>query len=193
MATLCLPAFSAAKGAAGADGSLHRSPRYSCWRGLLDNEPRCIAFGGLRVDDAIEELLLGVVEPGAIAAAVEAERNMASQRDQVQEALLSDLQAARYAADRAFQQYDASDPENRRWRRSSRRAGTRRSHESARSRIRLAAIRQRRHNHLLFRHRRWQRLRGTCVPSGRRPLPMQGSRNASCARSSMKWSPISMM
>ncbi len=95
-------------------GANHNIPRYSCWRGLLDNgEPRCIAFGGLRVDDAIEEALLGVVEPGAIAAAVEAERNMASQRDQVQEALLRDLQAARYAADRAFRQYDAADPENR--------------------------------------------------------------------------------
>lgn len=62
-------------------------PRYSCCCGLLDNgEPRCIAFGGLRVDDVIEEALLGVVEPGAIAAAVEAERNMVSQRDQVQDA-----------------------------------------------------------------------------------------------------------
>ena len=95
-------------------GSNHNIPRYSCWRGLLDNgEPRCIAFGGLRVDDAIEEALLGVVEPGAIAAAVEAERNMASQRDQVQDALQRDLEAARYAADRAFRQYDAADPENR--------------------------------------------------------------------------------
>ncbi|WP_245456685.1 zinc ribbon domain-containing protein [Rhizobium hidalgonense] len=47
-------------------GANHNIPRYSCWRGLLDNdEPRCIAFGGLRVDDAIEEALLGVVEPGA--------------------------------------------------------------------------------------------------------------------------------
>lgn len=95
-------------------GANHNIPRYSCWRGLLDNgEPRCIAFGGLRVDDAIEEALLGVVEPGAIAAAVEAERNRASQRDQVQDALLRDLEAARYAADRAFRQYDAADPENR--------------------------------------------------------------------------------
>ncbi|WP_234897197.1 recombinase family protein [Sinorhizobium medicae] len=95
-------------------GSNHNIPRYSCWRGLLDNgEPRCIAFGGLRVDDAIEEALLGVVEPGAIAAAVEADRNMASQRDQVQDALLRDLEAARYAADRAFRKYDAADPENR--------------------------------------------------------------------------------
>lgn len=48
-------------------GTNHNIPRYSCWRGLLDNgEPRCVAFGGLRVDDAIEEALLGVVEPGAM-------------------------------------------------------------------------------------------------------------------------------
>jgi len=57
-----------------------------------------VAFGGLRVDDVIEESLLGVVEPETIAAAVEAEPSMASQRDQVQEALLRDLQGARYAA-----------------------------------------------------------------------------------------------
>ncbi len=31
----------------------------------MDNgEPRSIAFGGLRVDDAIEEALLGIVGPG---------------------------------------------------------------------------------------------------------------------------------
>jgi DNA invertase Pin-like site-specific DNA recombinase len=95
-------------------GNKHNIPRYSCWRGLLDNgEPRCIAFGGLRVDDAIEEALLGVVGPGAIAASVEAERNIARRRDQVQDVLQRDLEAARYAADRAFRQYDAADPENR--------------------------------------------------------------------------------
>jgi hypothetical protein len=95
-------------------GNNHNIPRYSCWRGLLDNgEPRCIAFGGLRVDDAIEEAQLGVVEPRAIAAAAEAEGNMTSQRDQVRDALQRDLQAARYAANRAFRQYDAADPENR--------------------------------------------------------------------------------
>ena len=95
-------------------GTTHAIPRYSCWRGLLDNgEPRCIAFGGLRVDDAIEEALLGVVEPGAIAAAVEAEAQAVSRRDQVRDALLRDLEAARYAADRAFRQYDVADPENR--------------------------------------------------------------------------------
>jgi len=95
-------------------GTSHNIPRYSCWRGLLDNgEPRCIAFGGLRVDDAIEEALLRVVEPGAITAAVEAEAQATGRRDQVRDALARDLEAARYSADRAFRQYDAADPQNR--------------------------------------------------------------------------------
>src|SRR5712675_988182 len=95
-------------------GTKHGIPRYSCTRGWLDNgEPRCIAFGGLRVDDAIEDALLGVVGPGAIAAAVAAEKEANQRRDQVREALRRDLEAARYAADRAFRQYDAADPANR--------------------------------------------------------------------------------
>jgi len=95
-------------------GVKHNIPRYACHRGLLDNaEPRCIAFGGLRVDDAIEAALLQVVEPGAIAAAVEAEAEAATRSDQVREALARDLEAARYAAERAFRQYDAADPTNR--------------------------------------------------------------------------------
>ncbi|WP_292413641.1 zinc ribbon domain-containing protein [Mesorhizobium sp.] len=95
-------------------GAKHNIPRYSCRRDLLDNgEPRCIAFGGLRVDDAIQEALLRVVAPGAIAAAVEAEAQAAGRGDQVRDALSRDLEAARYSADWAFRQYDAADPENR--------------------------------------------------------------------------------
>jgi DNA invertase Pin-like site-specific DNA recombinase len=95
-------------------GAGHDIPRYSCCRGYLDNgEPRCIAFGGLRADDAIEAELLKVLEPAAVAAAVEAAAQGDYHRDQVREALLRDLQAARYAADRAFRQYDAIDPTNR--------------------------------------------------------------------------------
>lgn len=95
-------------------GKKHDIPRYSCWRGVLDNgEARCIAFGGLRVDDAIEHALLQVVSPGAIAAAEAAARQAVRQRDQVHDALCRDLEAAQYATDRAFRQYDASDPENR--------------------------------------------------------------------------------
>ena len=95
-------------------GAQHHIPRYSCSRGWMDNgEPRCIAFGGLRVDDAVEDALLAVVGPGAIAAAVAAEKEAGQRRDQVLDALARDLEATRYAADRAFRQYDAADPANR--------------------------------------------------------------------------------
>ena len=95
-------------------GAQHGIPRYSCSRAWMDHGgPSCIAFGGLRVDDAIEEALLGVVGPGAVAAAQEAASQAAQQRDQVRDALGRDLEAARYAADRAFRQYDAADPTNR--------------------------------------------------------------------------------
>jgi hypothetical protein len=80
----------------------------------MDNGgPHCIAFGGLRVDDAIEEALLTVVGPGAIAAATAAAKEADQRRDQVRDALGRDLEAARYATDRAFRQYDAADPANR--------------------------------------------------------------------------------
>jgi DNA invertase Pin-like site-specific DNA recombinase len=95
-------------------GAKHGIPRYSCSRAWMDNgAPHCIAFGGLRVDDAIENALLTVVGPGAIAAATAAEKEVGQRRDQVREALGRDLEAARYAADRAFRQYDAADPANR--------------------------------------------------------------------------------
>jgi hypothetical protein len=77
------------------------------------SQPRCIAFGGLRVDDAIEEELLRVLEPGAIEAAVAAEREETRRRDDVLEALNRDLEAARYAVDKAFRKYDATDPAHR--------------------------------------------------------------------------------
>src|SRR4051794_23794326 len=95
-------------------GMKHQIPRYSCSRGWMDNaEPRCIAFGGLRVDDAIEDALLTVVGPGAVAAAAAAAKEADRRRDQVRDAFNRDLEAARYAADRAFRQYDAADPANR--------------------------------------------------------------------------------
>jgi DNA invertase Pin-like site-specific DNA recombinase len=118
-------------------GTKHSIPRYSCTRGWMDNgEPRCIAFGGLRVDDAIEDALLTVVGPGAITAAVAAEKEASQRRDQVRDALKRDLEAARYAAERAFRQYDAADPANVSWQVNWRRAGTKRSHVLRRSKAR---------------------------------------------------------
>lgn len=79
----------------------------------MDGEPRCIAFGGLRVDDAIAAEVLRVVEPAAIEAALQAQRQELKHRDDLRDALTRDLEAARFAADRAFRQYDATDPHNR--------------------------------------------------------------------------------
>src|SRR3954454_20705243 len=95
-------------------GAKHDIPRYVCTRGRSDHgEPGCIGFGGLRVDDAVEEALLAVVQPAAVEAARAAEAQASARRDEAREAMVRDLEAARYAVDRAFRQYDAADPENR--------------------------------------------------------------------------------
>ena len=96
-------------------GQKHDTPRYACMRGRLDSgEPPCISFGGIGVDDAIEDELLRVLEPGAIAAALEADQQKTQRDDEVLEALKRDLEAARYTtADKAFRQFDAADPANR--------------------------------------------------------------------------------
>ena len=73
----------------------------------------CIAFGGSSVDEAISKELLQVAPPAAVEAAVLASQEEARRRDDVLEALSRDLEAARYAAQRAQRQYDGADPENR--------------------------------------------------------------------------------
>ena len=95
-------------------GRDHDMLRYGCHRGWLDHgEPRCIAFGGTGVDDAIGDQVLGVLEPGAVEAAVLASQEQAVKQDEVLAALKRDLEAARYAAGRAWKQYDRADPDHR--------------------------------------------------------------------------------
>lgn len=81
-------------------GSGHDVLRYSCVRGWLDNgEPRCIAFGGISVDEAISREVLRVVQPAAIEASVLASQELGRQQDDILDALHRDLEAARYAAE----------------------------------------------------------------------------------------------
>ncbi|MBI2227422.1 MAG: recombinase family protein, partial [Betaproteobacteria bacterium] len=95
-------------------GSRHDALRYCCERGWLDNgDPRCIAFGGVAVDEAMAREILRVVQPAAIEAAILASEDTARKHDEVLEALKRDLEAAHYSARRAQKQYDAADPENR--------------------------------------------------------------------------------
>jgi Recombinase zinc beta ribbon domain len=86
-------------------GNGHDVLRYSCIRGWLDNgEPRCLAFGGITVDEAIGREVLSVIQPAAIEASVLASEERVRQRDDILEALQRDLEAARYAAERAQRQ-----------------------------------------------------------------------------------------
>jgi chromosome segregation ATPase len=89
-------------------------PRYSC-RGAAINHgaDRCISFGGLRVDGAVESEVLRVLAPGAIEAALDTAQRGGEQTDQVVRALTLELEEARYQAARAERQYDAVEPENR--------------------------------------------------------------------------------
>lgn len=95
----------------GNDGKV---PRYSC-RGAAINHgtDKCISFGGLRVDAAVETEVLRVLTPGAIEATLENTQRVAEQTDEVVRALTLELEEAGYQAARAERQYDAVEPENR--------------------------------------------------------------------------------
>jgi DNA invertase Pin-like site-specific DNA recombinase len=95
-------------------GASHNVPRYYCNRGNLDHaEPRCINLGALDADDAVAREVLRVVGPAAVDAALKAARDLAAERDDAIAALELGLEAARYAAEKAWRQYDAADPGNR--------------------------------------------------------------------------------
>lgn len=95
-------------------GNGHDVLRYTCNRGWLDNgEARCIAFGGIPVDEAIGTEVLKAVQPAAVEAAVQASEEESRRQDEVLGALRRDLEAAHYSAQRAQRQFDAADPENR--------------------------------------------------------------------------------
>jgi excisionase family DNA binding protein len=89
-------------------------PRYRC-RGAAINHgtDRCIAFGGLRVDEAIRREVLRVLTPGAIDAACRLADSGAQERAAVRHAVELELREARYEAERARRQYDAVEPEHR--------------------------------------------------------------------------------
>ncbi len=78
-------------------------PVYQCIGRTAHGLPRCMCFGGQRVDTAIARELMRVVEPIAIQAALVAERtHMETQREQ-RRILELDLQQARYEASLAAQ------------------------------------------------------------------------------------------
>ncbi len=89
-------------------------PVYRCDRpNLLLGLPRCLGFGGRRVDAAVAAELLRVVAPMAIEAALEAERRHMENRSERRRIVELELQQARYEASLAERRYAACDPDNR--------------------------------------------------------------------------------
>lgn len=95
-------------------GAKGRICRYCCiGANVTHGGAKCISFGGLRVDRAIEEEILLVTTPARIDAAIRAAKDQRSACDRQIDALRLALEQAEYEAQRALRQYDAVDPENR--------------------------------------------------------------------------------
>ncbi len=91
-----------------------RVPRYMC-RGAHINhgESWCISFGGLRPDQFISSVLLEVVQPKAVDAAMQAAERVAQEHDDQLHAVSLELEQARYEAGLAARRYEGVDPDNR--------------------------------------------------------------------------------
>ena len=95
-------------------GSPQSRPVYRCDKpNLMMGLPRCMTFGGPRIDAAIAKELLRAVEPMAIDAAFEAERMHREQQEDRQHVRDLEMQQARYEASLAERRYAACDPDNR--------------------------------------------------------------------------------
>src|SRR5919202_1208739 len=89
-------------------------PVYRCDRpNLMLGLPRCLGFGGPRVDAATAGEILRAVAPMAIEAALAAERMRVESQAERQRIVELDLRQARYEASLAERRYAACDPDNR--------------------------------------------------------------------------------
>lgn len=89
-------------------------PRYECrTEARTHGAPRCIGFGGLKVDEAIGKELLQVVEPHAIEIAIAASERISEVHDDLRAALALELEQAQYESQLAEKRYTAVDPSNR--------------------------------------------------------------------------------
>lgn len=95
-------------------GKNSKVPTYSCCQARLRHGGKdCISFGGMRVDEAVSEEVLNVVEPLAIDASVKAMEDLNKGIEEERKLIELELQNAEYEAERAYRQYNKVDPENR--------------------------------------------------------------------------------
>jgi excisionase family DNA binding protein len=89
-------------------------PVYRCDRpNQMLGLPRCLTFGGARIDAAVAAELLRALAPMAIEAALEAERKLVERETERRRIAELELRQARYEATLAERRYAACDPDNR--------------------------------------------------------------------------------
>jgi DNA invertase Pin-like site-specific DNA recombinase len=96
-------------------GGASQVSRYHC-RGATINHGasgRCIAFGALRVDQAVAVEVLRVLQPLGLEASLQAIDQQMGESDAKRRQLELALEQARFEVARAQRQYDTVDPENR--------------------------------------------------------------------------------
>ena len=95
------------------EGSSSKIRVYVC-RGKENKQSKtCISFGGKRVDEALSNVLLEVLSPLGLKAAIQVSERLCGSQSQIRQQRLLALEQTRYEASRAKRQYDAADPENR--------------------------------------------------------------------------------
>jgi len=95
-------------------GKRHNVPRYCCCIARIQKgEKDCITFGGMRVDQAVSEEVLRVVDPLAIEASLKAMEDLNKGIEEDRKLIELELKSAEYEAERAYRQYNKADPENR--------------------------------------------------------------------------------
>ena len=91
-----------------------RAPRYYCATGnRKQGKPSCLSFGGVRVEQAVVDVVLETCQPMGIEASLQALEGDQQEQHQKRKALELALERARFEADRAQRQYDVVDPANR--------------------------------------------------------------------------------
>jgi hypothetical protein len=89
-------------------------PRYQCNGAQISHgEDWCISFSGLRVDAAVAQQVLDVINGNAVEAALEAVDQLRNQQQQQRKTLELEVEQAQYEARLAARRYEAVDPENR--------------------------------------------------------------------------------
>jgi len=95
-------------------GKDRKEMRYQCINGHINQGvPKCISFGGVRIDQAVSEEILSVCQPVAIDAALRIGEQKVQQQSERIRVLELELEQARYEARLAGRRYESVDPDNR--------------------------------------------------------------------------------